>query len=340
MKLKCFVVMPFNEDCQQIYESIFRPVCKLNNVECNKADDNQHQGAITTAIIASILEADFIIADLSGNNPNVFYELGIALSIGKKVIQVSQQAFVDIPFDVKLYRTIKYSQNQNDVERVKKDLDASIKALIHGDGIFINPMHDLISRYLWPYGPLEGGLIEFKTTFHGYPHKETLRNSDEMLIVLNDGRSWIDTYREALKERSEGGKRTSIVLIHPKSSFISTLIKKNGKQLSTQLDELRRSYQVISDINNATQELIDIRGHHVFNPYSLFLTEDKVTIMPYFYNESGELPLMTFANSRHLPLMKFANPGAHFAPSLYSRFKDDAYELFNKSLPLNDTDFG
>ena len=58
-----------------------------------------NSGLITKAIIEQIITADLVIADLTGNNPNVFYELAIRHSYRKPTIQIVKGE-IDIPFDV------------------------------------------------------------------------------------------------------------------------------------------------------------------------------------------------------------------------------------------------
>ena len=78
-----------------------------------------NSGLITKEIIEQIISADLVIADLPGSNPNVFYELGICHTIGKKVITLCDQESYEkdynkkLPFDISSLNTIFY----------KKDLD-------------------------------------------------------------------------------------------------------------------------------------------------------------------------------------------------------------------------
>src|ERR1700756_2787292 len=90
---KCFVIMPFDPVFNEIYETIREamegPELSFN---CSRADDLQGGGHIIEDILREIAEAEIVVADLTGRNPNVFYELGIAQMVKdvEKVILLSQ----------------------------------------------------------------------------------------------------------------------------------------------------------------------------------------------------------------------------------------------------------
>lgn len=75
--------------------------------EVQRADADNNPGAISPSMIASILDADLIVADLSGHNPNVYYELAIAHGFRKATVHV-QRVGEAIPFDVKDMRVVRY----------------------------------------------------------------------------------------------------------------------------------------------------------------------------------------------------------------------------------------
>ena len=64
-------------------------------------------------IIDSIKNADLIIADISGRNPNVFYELGIAQTLGKEVILITKDAISEVPTDIKGFEFIRYELDKD-----------------------------------------------------------------------------------------------------------------------------------------------------------------------------------------------------------------------------------
>ncbi|MEL7657806.1 MAG: hypothetical protein AAGU75_18080, partial [Bacillota bacterium] len=77
----------------------------------------------------NINEARIIIADLIHRNPNVFYETGIAHTLGKDVILISQEQG-DIPFDLRHIRTIFYKNTPRGAEEFSKKLIQTIEGIV------------------------------------------------------------------------------------------------------------------------------------------------------------------------------------------------------------------
>jgi nucleoside 2-deoxyribosyltransferase len=80
-----------------------------------------------------ILKARIVIADITDRNPNVFYELGIAHTLGKPVILLTQK-LTDIPFDLNRFRHIVYQDNLDGYDQLTKHLRASIREIIASTG--------------------------------------------------------------------------------------------------------------------------------------------------------------------------------------------------------------
>ncbi len=108
MNRKCFVLMPFARGFDGIWETVIRPTVEHQGDTCTRADDFFAPGPIMNDIVQAITSADYLIADLTGRNPNVFYELGLAHSTGKPVILLTQDVS-DVPFDLQHQRLIEYA---------------------------------------------------------------------------------------------------------------------------------------------------------------------------------------------------------------------------------------
>jgi hypothetical protein len=103
----CFVIMPFGEPFDSYYREIFVPAITKVGLKPIRADEINKPGVIVNQIWKGINEADVCIAEISEQNPNVMYELGLAHSIGKPVVQVVQK-IEDLPFDLQSLRHIVY----------------------------------------------------------------------------------------------------------------------------------------------------------------------------------------------------------------------------------------
>ena len=107
----CFVLMPFRPELDPVYEKIKEIVVIHKKLSCIRADDIYSTGIIIKEIWDSIQQAQVIIADVTGKNPNVFYEMGLAHAIGKDIIIIAQ-TIDDIPFDLRHRRLIIYDQKR------------------------------------------------------------------------------------------------------------------------------------------------------------------------------------------------------------------------------------
>lgn len=122
-KASCFVIMPFKSDFKEVYQAIKETLeSEKLNIECNRADDF-YQQHIIESILKGITKSEYIIADLTGDNPNVFYELGLAHSIkdADKVIIITQDMEY-VPFDLRQFRCIVYEQSTLGLEKLKEEL--------------------------------------------------------------------------------------------------------------------------------------------------------------------------------------------------------------------------
>jgi hypothetical protein len=125
----CFVLMPFGEPFDRIYRSLIQPAILTSGLEAMRADQISYPGAIMEQIRAAIQQSRLCVADLSGRNPNVLYELGIAQTLGKPTIMLAQEV-EDIPFDLRHYRAIIYGKSLDRLESARRRLIESVQAVL------------------------------------------------------------------------------------------------------------------------------------------------------------------------------------------------------------------
>ena len=103
----CFVMMPFGEWFDRYYAEIYVPAIKDAGFEPVRADELFTTGSVVEQIWEQIEKSKLLLADLSGKNPNVFYELGLAHAARKPVVFTAAQV-EDVPFDLRHLRVIVY----------------------------------------------------------------------------------------------------------------------------------------------------------------------------------------------------------------------------------------
>ncbi|WP_441255914.1 hypothetical protein [Tardiphaga sp. 285_C5_N1_2] len=119
-----FVLMPFDSAFDGIYKLGIKETAEKLGIRAERVDEQIfHKENILERIYGQIDAADLIIADLTGRNPNVFYETGYAHAKGKVCLLLTSKAD-DIPFDLKHHRHLIYGDSiQNLRQALEKDLD-------------------------------------------------------------------------------------------------------------------------------------------------------------------------------------------------------------------------
>jgi len=107
LKPFAFVLMPFEDAFDDIYKLGIQAVANELGVVAERVDEQNFSETILERIYRQIDAADFIIADMTGKNPNVFYEVGYAHAKGKPCTLLTQSA-EDIPFDLRQHRHLVY----------------------------------------------------------------------------------------------------------------------------------------------------------------------------------------------------------------------------------------
>lgn len=127
-----FVMMPFQESLKPIYDEYILPAVLSVPLTCKRGDDFFSNQAIMDEVWSAIYHAQLCIADCSGRNPNVFYELGIAHTLGRPCILIAQSA-EDIPFDIGHRRVMVYSPSSEGLEIFHKSLVQTIRTILNSE---------------------------------------------------------------------------------------------------------------------------------------------------------------------------------------------------------------
>lgn len=125
-----FVVMQFTQEYNDLYEQVIIPVISKYNMNCIRADDIYTATPILADIINEIKAASIVIADITPDNPNVFYELGFAHALNKPTIVLSEKQRTKLPFDVSGLRTIFYDNSIAGKAKVEQTLTKFIEKII------------------------------------------------------------------------------------------------------------------------------------------------------------------------------------------------------------------
>ena len=138
--MNVFVIMPFDSEFDAVYRDLIKDPLEDAGYRVSRADDPSRDSVfyenIYDQIVQSLWDADYIIADLTGSNSNVTYELGIAHTLNKRTLQISQS--LDLMFDIKSQNVIPYIVEGDQPSGLSEKLLSAIERAEQGNYVFSN----------------------------------------------------------------------------------------------------------------------------------------------------------------------------------------------------------
>lgn len=119
-----FVLTPFHPKYQEQYD-VIKSVCEKSGFRCIRGDEQKFSSDIFPHVLKNIVKARLIIANLTGRNPNVLYELGLAHALDKTTIIVSK-LLDDIPVDIKSKKIVTFMDNESLINNLQIELTRSL----------------------------------------------------------------------------------------------------------------------------------------------------------------------------------------------------------------------
>lgn len=228
----CFCIAPFGGWFDNYYEEIYSPAIKSVGLSPRRANDIYRPSNIVSDIWAYTKKAEVILADLTGKNSNVFYELGLAHAIAKPVILITE-TMDDIPFDLRALRVIVYDKNAPDWGNIlKESIENALKEVISSPKEAVLPTFLTVSRKFATITSSEKKLIEIKQEIDLL--KRELRSTDHRRKTETDigperARSLIKDYIKAGLPKSLIVER--LVELGPPESWILREIGRIKKKI-------------------------------------------------------------------------------------------------------------
>ena len=149
-KKKCFVIMPFSstKSCTEqkwteMFDFIIKPAVEEAGLgyECERSVAEREN--IIKGILEALNKANVVIADLTDNNPNVFYELGVRHTLTNRTILIAQSQKY-IPFDLRPYPVAFYSESPAKIAEFKKDIKKKLEDIEKNPQRSDNPVADFL----------------------------------------------------------------------------------------------------------------------------------------------------------------------------------------------------
>ncbi|MDP9439370.1 MAG: hypothetical protein M3P49_11595 [Actinomycetota bacterium] len=135
----CFVVGPIGdklapfgseertryEQAMQVWDYVIEPACQKFSINPVRADQITESGEITEQVCERLRDDDLVIADVTGGNPNVMYELGLRHTKNRLTIQLGERG--RLPFDISTIRSIQFRRSETGLVEARDSLEAAIR---------------------------------------------------------------------------------------------------------------------------------------------------------------------------------------------------------------------
>lgn len=202
----CFVLMPFSEEFEDVYRIGIKEACDKAGAYCERVDEQIFSERILDRVYNQIAKADLIVADMSGRNPNVFYEVGYAHALGKLTILLTKSAD-DIPFDLKHFTHIVYGTK---ISGLRDELEKRVKYFIANPPTKLSDVKLGLELFL-DNENLASGNVVYLFSLHELPELEiTIFNSSSDTYSSGDFKVGIVAKKFSLQYSGKDVKTTKL----------------------------------------------------------------------------------------------------------------------------------
>ncbi len=262
IKANVFMIMPFEDEFFKVYDILKR---KFEDVyvitHAGKTDNIQN---ILVDILSMMREADVVIADLTSNNPNVLYELGVAHALNKKVIIITRDDINELPFDLKSYRAKDYTTHFAKFDELFEFISDSIEGAINGNVKFGNPVSDFLelNPYTNMYPMTVNKKAESQIQERGFLDylEEINQNSEELTGVITSISTDMRTMSAGIADSSQKIERlkstgpVNPAILRSQTRIAASYIEEFSKKLRVSNIKIAEKW---SDIEFSSSDLID-----------------------------------------------------------------------------------
>ena len=196
----CFVIMPFGPPFDRYFKNIFVPAIEDAGLQAVRADSIFLPSAMMPDIWRFLSDAKVLVADLTGRNPNVFYELGLAHALQKPVILVAND-LDDVPFDLRGLRVLSYDKDNEDWgAELRRTIVISLRETL-SDPTRATPSTFVDQRVVSPQkmDPLQTVLRQLTEEVRAMRRQADSHNSGRKGLINNEGEELEQFTRTVIK---------------------------------------------------------------------------------------------------------------------------------------------
>lgn len=302
---KCFVIMPFGSSSSElkkkfdgVYKGIIVPAVQEAGYEAIREDIAATPGSIPKSIVKKLAESEMVIADLSGINPNVFYELGIRHVLSKSGTILIINKGETIPFDNASHRVIQYTNELADLDEIHQQI---VTAIINRENNIDNA--DNIVHDTFPQLP-----IDYKKFFDKNAQDSKIQELQANVSKLTQENKRLKstlTTQGIIKDAANIRLQRTVKEIMAEARFA---LQKSGREVMLHLHQLAKN----NDINKFTDYLEDVME-------AGYLSENDYIKIKDLCESCGYLPLELAVMERAMDLFPDSNSVIKNLSDVYTR---------------------
>lgn len=277
---KCFIITPIGNEnsdtfrkAKGVIESVIKPVLvEYGFDDIKPAYEINISGMINTQIINRIIDDDLVIANLTGNNPNVMYELCLRHVTAKPIIHICEDG-TSLPFDIKDNRTIFYTNDMLGVEELKIAVNKFMAEISFDEDCLDNPI----------YSAYRVGKLLKETK--GTESNEILK----MLVAISGQVSELKI--ESDSKNSKNASSATDVSTYTVGQFVRDVstIEKEKIEEAKKIENKMQVYELAKYLNTSSKAILNIAKIIGVNAKAMASTlscDDKNKILKYIMDES------------------------------------------------------
>jgi hypothetical protein len=312
MSRNCFVISPIGpeesevrEHADDVFDFIIEPAAKRADFVAQRADHTSKSGKITEQMYDAILTDEFIIAVLTYQNPNVYYELAVAQAAARPTILLIEKGHV-LPFDIKDLRVIYYDLRPRSI-KTDRYVDALYQAIkeMERDGM----KGEVPFRpSLTPLGATNKGLeiLDRTANLTSADYLRFIGKAKQNLMLSGFSLffSWHTTdFEKILREKSDAGCAIKVLIMHEDNPAVKSMLNTQiGSHFEHAINFIKSSMQKWSGLAQSipTIEIRKVLTGVIFN--RLTINESEALITPHLYSvaSTSEAPLIRVPSSNPL----------------------------------------
>jgi nucleoside 2-deoxyribosyltransferase len=266
-----FMAGPFADDATTRYHSLVKEPLRVAGIQVVRADEQKGAVVISNNVVALICRCAVVIADLTGSNKSVIYEVGLAMGLGKPVLLLVPKR-AELPTELQSFIAI--PMKHRDPSVIASEVLAEVQALLSHQ----RPMHELTRGQRILSGCRDLGIRDAPMISRELIFQVMRSATTTVRVVAMSGRSILVDSTE-LRDLAASLRRVDVrvVLTHPEGEYLSHAdtidsggVGVSGHEIAVVTTRLRGLGMMVS----YTRQII---------PFGVVIVDDSVALVQYYF---------------------------------------------------------